>query len=495
MTVAITVVTQSLPLFADGTGGGERGVLGDVTNLNRPLAARLSCGSTNDFLLPGPAATAITNIDNKANMHKGRASLATASKPSSRPAATSCPVVACSLLRPAADGTYGNVSWSAMDQGGAILYNQQQDITKTGSMTYQRLLSDGMGVARLKDSPVETEKVSQNSLQHNTGNGSKVKENKVLPSDRGLAEADIEDADLYAASWTTATGYAVSNMLSADSNFPGKLLARWSKQQDALNADGQPRSSVGGPKCCVPPILTPNDAAQHFRNLGADTYWPRSKRTEGTKAAYRAAAKLQDVKFSGMRPHLRKIQDVLDIDVNYEYNYHNAAVIPSLTSRMALELQACSEDEKDSVEAIWLHAIYGMLAHQGSSWSEIGAMMADLGEVAVKPDLSKLKNAKPTPKVKVEPLAKNVEAAAEQEQMDDEEDADEEPPPAGQRKQPVEAGKKAMSMADQLIAAVKGGKGGKGKKAGQEKRGEEQKGKKRKEEQMPKGKGKKKQRL
>ncbi|KAG2440541.1 hypothetical protein HYH02_010419 [Chlamydomonas schloesseri] len=229
---------------------------------------------------------------------------------------------------------------------------------------------------------------------------------------------------------------------------------------------------------------------QHSYSLGADTYWPRSRRTEVTKATYRAAVKAQEVKFSCMRPHLRKIQDVLDIDVNYEHNYQNSTVIPSLTSRMAVEMQACSADEKDSVEAIWLHAIYGILAHQGSSWSEIGAAMVDLGEVAVNPDLSKLKDTKPMPKVKVEALAKKVEAMVEQEQMDDEEMADEEPPVARQQKQTVkEAGKKAMSMADALIAAVKkGGKGGKGKKAGQEERKAELKGMKRKTEQKPKGK-------
>ncbi|KAG2438307.1 hypothetical protein HYH02_011004 [Chlamydomonas schloesseri] len=111
-------------------------------------------------------------------------------------------------------------------------------------------------------------------------------------------------------------------------------------------------------------------------------------------------------------------------------------------------------------------------------------------QVAVNPDLSKLKDTKPVPKVKVEALAKKVEAMVEQEQMEDEEMADEEPPVARQQKQTAkEAGKKAMSMADTLIAAVKkGGKGGKGKKAGQEERKAELKGMKRKTEQKPKGK-------
>jgi hypothetical protein len=65
-------------------------------------------------------------------------------------------------------------------------------------------MSDGLGVARLKDSAKELEKAEASSTKR--GNGSKEKENKRVPSTRSLTADDIEDADLYSASWACASG-------------------------------------------------------------------------------------------------------------------------------------------------------------------------------------------------------------------------------------------------------------------------------------------------
>ncbi|KAG2443629.1 hypothetical protein HXX76_001979 [Chlamydomonas incerta] len=140
---------------------------------------------------------------------------------------------------------------------------------------------------------------------------------------------------------------------------------------------------------------------------------------------------------------------------------------------MAAELEACSQDEKEKIKTIWLHAIYGVMAQQNASWAEIGAMMVELGKVAVSADLSKLRDTKPVVKVEKVAVEEELEhgedmalAAVEQQAV----------------AAPGKEAKKAMKAADALIANVKGGKAGAAKagaaKAGAAKAGgKENKGK------------------
>ncbi|KAG2423077.1 hypothetical protein HYH02_015367 [Chlamydomonas schloesseri] len=392
--LVVTVISDEQPRVApvrSFPGNSNEGgtVLADTTAAayaaanRQPLAGRLSCGSTMDQGLPNAPAVKKTGGGIKKEPAASEQPSAGASR--NNQDMPQCPISAAAALRPM-NGNYSwslnrSITWRLMDAGGCLLQSAQSGLVGIGSGMYQKLMGDGLGVARLKDSPAELAKTEW--MGSNTGRGAAGKENKTVKA-RDLSTSDIADANLYAASWMCATGYVMESMLQEGGPYSDydKLHARYFKHHEAFIADGEPRpnrSSSGGPVIygAVPNIRVPSDAAPLFKNHGANSISARSKARDSTLERNKVLA--ADQPFDVVRPHLQKIQAVLDTPMFYKTGYKSRQLAGDLKQKMTEAVDGSSTSKKEETRAVWSHAVYGALAHRGASWAEIGAVMVENG--------------------------------------------------------------------------------------------------------------------